>query len=115
MTEETVSPTARPRHPLAGRKQSPEHIATRKLAVAKTKAGWTPDRYAAWHAANAKANKINGQKPEVRAKNAEKKRGSIPWNKGNRWQDCARSSPGKRGSAEQTARSIGCIREFRRA
>ena len=87
MAEDTISPDGGRRHPLAGRKQTPEHIANRVAAVAKTRAAWTPEQYAKWHAANSAANRANGKRPEVRAANAEKSRGRPGPNKGKCWRD----------------------------
>jgi hypothetical protein len=87
MADTTLSEDPPRRHALAGRKQSAEHIAKRMSATARAKASWSPEQYATWYAANSAANRINGQKPEVRAANARKKVGSTPWTKGNRWQD----------------------------
>lgn len=86
MADEAIPPSAAHRHPLAGRRQSAEHVAKRVAAVALIKANWTPEKYATWYVTNAAANRANGQKPEVRARNAQKKIGSTPRNKGNRWQ-----------------------------
>jgi hypothetical protein len=69
-----------PDHPLTGKKQSPEHIAKRKVAIMVNRETWTEEKKQEWRA-KIKANNKAGT-PEVRKANADAHKGRTAWNKG---------------------------------
>ena len=70
-------------HPLAGRSQTPEHVARRMAGIAKAKTQWTPERAALYRVRVGAANKKRS--PEAQARFAQANVGRTPWNKGNDW------------------------------
>ena len=67
-------------HPLAGRKQSPEHVAKRVEATRRARSRWTEERHELFRERVSANNKSNT--PEAKAKNAAAHLGNTPWNKG---------------------------------
>ncbi len=71
--------------PLAGYKQTPEHIARRVASIAETRVRWSPERDALYRervSSSAKARPASAYRntPLFR-------KGQTPWNKGNNWRD----------------------------
>ena len=81
MANPSIHKEALRQHPLAGRRQSPEHIAKRMTSVAATKAAWSDEQRKEvarnYAAGNRAREKCNFKGPT----------GQVPWNKGNRWTD----------------------------